>query len=202
VYRVGQVHDLWRARGLRVRGSPARAGMDPCCRGAAWRPAGLPRSRGDGPRTTRLNGVAATAPPLARGWTPHTATARVSVRGSPARAGMDPLMEGILIPDARLPRSRGDGPTVDVPSIIGGLAPPLARGWTLSERIRLSRQTGSPARAGMDPSRTTLARGSVWLPRSRGDGPPVLSTRLPRSRGWTPGLGDPYVIREVWRYAD
>src|ERR1700730_14260545 len=73
-----------------MRGSPARAGMDPTTDLSSARTPRLPRTRGDGPWTGGVSGLTTTAPPHARGWTRISMRTRQHARGSPARAGMDP----------------------------------------------------------------------------------------------------------------
>ena len=164
---------------------PLARGWTPVRRARAWR-SRLPRSRGDGP---------CSSPSL----TP---------RGSPARAGMDPLACSDLR-GRRLPRSRGDGPCALCAGTRSGhgsparagmdpdhavsvhgrcRAPPHARGWTRSAPDRRGSRGGSPARAGMDPAKCSALAGGR-LPRSRGDGPPAhrssVSAAPPLARGWT-----------------
>ena len=134
------------------------------------------------------------APPLARGWTPRHRRSATWGRGSPARAGMDPARSNGALAPARLPRSRGDGPHGAQASAFKGLAPPLARGWTIAAVGWFSPSMGSPARAGMDPFRGVSLRQTIWLPRSRGDGPrngvpeEIPAGAPPLARGWTPRL--------------
>ena len=70
-------------------------------------------------------------------------------------------------------------------------ASPHTRGWTPLVQRRRADDGGFPAHAGMDPTRTGRRRRSRRLPRTRGDGPPVLSTAArgyrasPHTRGWT-----------------
>ena len=76
-------------------GFPAHAGMDPDDGGRHRDPAGLPRTRGDGPCASgwrRLNGRAS---PHTRGWTRQHAGAGVDIDGFPAHAGMDPKVDAL-----------------------------------------------------------------------------------------------------------
>ncbi len=114
----------------RAGGSPAHAGMDPRRHVDASREDGLPRSRGDGPLRAALADRSAWAPPLTRGWTPATVYHCRPSAGSPAHAGMDPLMRPSHRSCSGLPRSRGDGPTARTPPTGKSGAPPLTRGWT------------------------------------------------------------------------
>ena len=61
-------------------------------------------------------------------------------------------------------------------------APPLTRGWTQVRDLELPRESGFPARAGIDPRPTCCAGSSARLPRSRGDGP-KLQTNLGTGAG-------------------
>ncbi len=172
-------------------GSPARAGMDPR-RAARWAAArGLPRTRGDGPKLLSDYRPLVQAPPHARGWTLARAVGLEGSIGSPARAGMDPTGPARRIRRRRLPRTRGDGPPVDLRMALTPRAPPHARGWTPESPQLRGPGLGSPARAGMDPRSNEEIRDSVWLPRTRGDGPErgpytfLLYKAPPHARGWT-----------------
>ena len=134
-----------------VHGSPAHAGMDLGVFVCPHGDHGLPRTRGDGPRWGRR------APPMEC--------------GSPAHAGMDPRRAGSRRATWRLPRTRGDGPKRNAHAWKPVEAPPHTRGWTRAGRRAVRLDSGSPAHAGMDPTRiprNTIRRG---LPRTRGDGP-------------------------------
>ena len=152
-------------------GFPAHAGMD---RSRLWAVAinsRLPRTRGDGPRPAQIIPVVGRASPHTRGWTRHRPESRGSGPGFPAHAGMDPVHQADATPPARLPRTRGDGPS---PTFAAGLA---CRGF--------------PAHAGMDPFRRSPSIWMIGLPRTRGDGPPSVtpgrtaSRASPHTRGWT-----------------
>ena len=115
----------------------------------------------------------------------------VSLRGSPAHAGMDP---SVVHPDrnhSRLPRTRGDGPCITRCVRRTAAAPPHTRGWTLNPSRQASRGPGSPAHAGMDPGLRMHEGRQGRLPRTRGDGPrwtrsnPRRSAAPPHTRGWT-----------------
>ena len=72
-------------------GFPAHAGMDPCNRARSSAPAGLPRTRGDGPEVAACFRVPLVASPHTRGWTRTRQPHRFGRRGFPAHAGMDPF---------------------------------------------------------------------------------------------------------------
>ena len=174
-------------------GSPAHAGMDP------WRtdaPSGglrLPRPRGDGPARGQVPDRVVAAPPPTRGWTLMRQGADQLLIGSPAHAGMDPSSVRPGPSASWLPRPRGDGPVfVNDPSSQAA-APPPTRGWTRDVAREQFRRDGSPAHAGMDPSRQRAAQYEAWLPRPRGDGPASKAAPQardpapPPTRGWTRG---------------
>ena len=92
-------------------GCPAHAGMDPPHTGSGGRVPRLPRSRGDGPAWIEDRGEHSAAAPLTRGWTPVPALHLGRTHGCPAHAGMDRASSRATPRVARLPRSRGDGPT-------------------------------------------------------------------------------------------
>ena len=131
-------------------------------------------------------------PPHARGWTCIIQPAQLTPEVSPARAGMDPLldvnlrllhsrfparagMDRLLTEDfsqfAGFPRTRGDGPSPGCESEIATALPPHARGWTRYILRPAGVPTVSPARAGMDPRTEEPARPFASFPRTRGDGP-------------------------------
>ena len=113
-------------------GSPAHAGMDPRCLRRIDRQRRLPRTRGDGPGICSIAPPMASAPPHTRGWTLHLIGHTVQIDGSPAHAGMDPLVNGASTIIFWLPRTRGDGPSATQFGSIALTAPPHTRGWTLS----------------------------------------------------------------------
>src|SRR5450759_1840116 len=90
-----------------------------------------------------------------------------------------------------LPRTRGDGPFQYRPGSQGRQAPPHTRGWTPYGQVGTRFPDGSPAHAGMDRSALTTLRAPTRLPRTRGDGPPMVRWELdsrmapPHTRGWT-----------------
>ena len=186
----GWTHGAGRGAG-RGDGSPARAGMDrqgpPLLSATRW----LPRTRGDGPVAIASWIAVCRAPPHARGWTVCRVCRAFQGHGSPARAGMDPSSPGGTSPGAWLPRTRGDGPAGALRQGAGRTAPPHARGWTVSPVAATACAPGSPARAGMDPFRTSIVPSAGWLPRTRGDGPGGATIRgqpsraPPHARGWT-----------------
>ena len=118
--RAGQRRWLPRTRGDGPRGllhmaifddgSPAHAGMDLSHQEARAEVARLPRTRGDGPAVNIRLGAPCTAPPHTRGWTRLAAPGPELTQGSPAHAGMDPLLRVGHAMRKRLPRTRGDGP--------------------------------------------------------------------------------------------
>ncbi|AOG03180.1 hypothetical protein BSY19_4787 (plasmid) [Bosea sp. RAC05] len=172
-------------------GSPARAGMDRYDATDLAFCDGLPRTRGDGPLMNIKQLGADVAPPHARGWTPGPCLSSAPVRGSPARAGMDPHAKDPWRDRGRLPRTRGDGPRPATVLTEGQMAPPHARGWTSPAARWFCQLPGSPARAGMDPSFGYGISRVRRLPRTRGDGPCtdlewVASRWTPSyARGWT-----------------
>ena len=172
-------------------GSPAYAGMDPGSGSPPPRSSRLPRLRGDGPGTPRHLASSSWAPPPTRGWTPRPLSGRLAGDGSPAYAGMD-LVGGASVRQVqRLPRLRGDGPAKEQRRRRKWVAPPPTRGWTREDDARVPDGVGSPAYAGMDPSKTVGQLTEIRLPRLRGDGPQVKTEGLdsvmapPPTRGWT-----------------
>ena len=149
--------------------------------------------------------------PRSRGWTRFRRRIVCPGAGFPALAGMDPRGSRWQRNICRIPRARGDGPSLfgGGPRSIGiprarGDGPRLAaskpkpkpdsprsRGWTRPWRTCNRCCKGFPALAGMDLDEWAADAELEWIPRARGDGPrsPVISRMLqadsPRSRGWT-----------------
>ena len=177
--------------GVRPRGFPAHAGMDPTRRTARATWPRLPRTRGDGPGVFLLVLADAEASPHTRGWTPSLPRARRGTRGFPAHAGMDPEPRPAPQGRGRLPRTRGDGPSPASRSANVITASPHTRGWTLREHRPDHRAAGFPAHAGMDPRLNRSPPSGCGLPRTRGDGPDSGTGVLPQdaasphTRGWT-----------------
>ncbi len=145
-----------RLGGLRpglLRGSPAQAGMDLLREMEAQLPGRLPRAGGDGPSTGGRGSAGVLAPPRRRGWTRQHPYHNYPYHGSPAQAGMDPQGPVELARDLRLPRAGGDGPRHATLRARRQMAPPRRRGWTHRSRSQTDQSTGSPAQAGMDPTR-------------------------------------------------
>ena len=111
----------------------------------------------------------------------------------------------------RFPRTRGDGPGVNLGSLIARKFPPHTRGWTVvihRDQVRLVVSPAhagmdlsfwrvrrfsrvSPAHAGMDPIRLRAEAPRGSFPRTRGDGPSqeaideIMPQFPPHTRGWT-----------------
>ena len=168
----------------RSDGSPAHAGMVPREGPAGLRGRGLPRTRGDGPRSFFVRLRATWAPPHTRGWSLHPQAAIALGFGSPAHAGMVPRTRRPRADTDRLPRTRGDGPLRLRCSGFMPAAPPHTRGWSLRVRARHARPSGSPAHAGMVPPSDRAPRWRARLPRTRGDGPAPPTG--PHRSGWAP----------------
>ena len=178
-------------RGSRPPGFPAHAGMDLRLGRHHGDFDGLPRTRGDGPRSCASPRTSSTASPHTRGWT-RRGRRRFRCRpGFPAHAGMDPPPLRARTGFARLPRTRGDGPHRDGGGGGGGAASPHTRGWTRPPSSAAPPRPGFPAHAGMDPDQLRVYQVEYGLPRTRGDGPqgagdrPRFTGASPHTRGWT-----------------
>ena len=95
---------------VRVRVSPAGAGMDPGRVDGRPRASGFPRRRGDGPSSVSHFSSPWEFPPQARGWTRRPRPVVVDGEVSPAGAGMDPWCSSAMLRRRGFPRRRGDGP--------------------------------------------------------------------------------------------
>src|SRR5690606_28541083 len=83
---------------------PARAGMDPARAARTARAATAPRTRGDGPGSSRPSRHGPHCSPHARGWTLRRPVDRLHRALLPARAGMDPAKKAA--PPLRQPAPR------------------------------------------------------------------------------------------------
>ena len=92
---------------------------------------------------------------------------------------------------SRFPRTRGDGPHIEICNYSTFRFPPHTRGWTLCIMRDRALVSVSPAHAGMDRRRPHGRSDPRRFPRTRGDGPVYISAscRLPpfppHTRGWT-----------------
>ena len=132
------------------------------------------------------------APPHPRGSTRHRRRPDRRGLGSPAPAGIDPPPGHLGGGPPRLPRTRGDRPQSCRVSVGRRLAPPHPRGSTPTKQLLGRNLGGSPAPAGIDPSRYRRARRQFRLPRTRGDRPRMIQAKQeadlapPHPRGSTP----------------
>ena len=176
-------------------GFPAPAGMDPPEAHEAGAGVRIPRTRGDGPYSTPGSTSFSADSPHPRGWTPLVGRHLRCPHGFPAPAGMDPAGRHQDHRPTRIPRTRGDGPSMSDLFHEGVGDSPHPRGWTRGGWFRPRSPTGFPAPAGMDPSPGGSATRSCRIPRTRGDGPPKNSPRprrrgdSPHPRGWTRASG-------------
>ena len=201
---IGCATGAWRRRSPPARGwpggfdmagefvgaFPARAGMArPCAdRGRAYD--GVPRPRGDGPPGYRPSGCIPARSPPARGWPGGKPQIDHRARAFPARAGMARPPAGRRGYERRVPRPRGDGPSLHSLSASDRERSPPARGWPGIDRHVVRAGRAFPARAGM--ARMTPESSFPWpsVPRPRGDGPSWTLRRVPDrarsppARGW------------------
>ncbi len=174
-----------------LAGYPACAGID-LCQGA-YVPCyiRLPRMRGDRPLLGVNAGDTIEATPHARGSTRIELPVYSQATGYPACAGIDlsPYFRGTAL--CRLPRMRGDRPTMTCLDTLTAPATPHARGSTRSAQASWAAVRGYPACAGIDRKALAMALMRTRLPRMRGDRPvshsplrwPELAT--PHARGST-----------------
>ena len=181
----------------RTTGSPAHAGIDPRLTPCDAVRIGLPRPRGDRPRTHGEAYMAGAAPPPTRGSTWRANSLGRHNRGSPAHAGIDPNGFSQFGRKKGLPRPRGDRPIGLGFTGSSSEAPPPTRGSTLPTLPRSLQAVGSPAHAGIDPDRSIRISRLVRLPRPRGDRPSTVRRAAdpapapPPTRGSTPAPGTP-----------
>ena len=132
------------------------------------------------------------ATPHTRGSTFRAHTNRITSKGYPAYAGIDPTGPGTTFLSFRLPRIRGDRPTSSHRSILRTGATPHTRGSTWIEEEYGEKRKGYPAYAGIDPQATISSEYTRRLPRIRGDRPAFKEDSAeyveatPHTRGSTP----------------
>ncbi len=135
---------------VKLRGSPACAGIDRSRLPIPTSGNRLPRVRGDRPEAEIWADERTWAPPRARGSTEGKSSPFPLSGGSPACAGIDLFSAGMPLLDIRLPRVRGDRPLKGALRPVAFLAPPRARGSTAEIFHRRGDTQGSPACAGID----------------------------------------------------
>ncbi len=162
-----------RARAVGAHGSPAWAGIDPATTRRRRASTGLPRVGGDRPYAVIDTAYVTVAPPRGRGSTRGHDRLPRRLLGSPAWAGIDPLVLRALVGARRLPRVGGDRPPVGNPAPDPTRAPPRGRGSTLARLDVAARYDGSPAWAGIDRGARGSSPLALWLPRVGGDRPAV-----------------------------
>ena len=141
-------------RGTFRSGSPAHAGIDLVAAFALLTLARFPRTRGDRPRAGSRLFRPRWVPPHTRGSTLMALCDRTPAAGSPAHAGIDPPR---IPPHTSLrgfPRTRGDRPLAIGLNPSRSEVPPHTRGSTPPRIAAARARVGSPAHAGIDPSRS------------------------------------------------
>ena len=96
------------------------------------------------------------APPHSRGCTPPIGACELASPGSPALAGMHPVLRRYQIGGGWLPRTRGDAPSRHRANITGVPAPPHSRGCTLDAVV--GEQGVDPVGHGLDRSMEDVGR--------------------------------------------
>ena len=192
------------------QGSPAHAGMAPPGIAPAVTSSRFPRPRGDGPLFDHSAIGKALVPPPTRGWPFPMLPSAPLLPGSPAHAGMAPILTRVSARLSRFPahagmappvswtvdipkwfpRPRGDGPQHPLSTPRWPGVPPPTRGWPPRLRTIGRSVPGSPAHAGMAPHQRRKYGDSTGFPRPRGDGPALCSLKSrrapvpPPTRGW------------------
>ena len=175
----------------RRRGFPAPAGMDLTETDRRPFAEGIPRTRGDGPPNTHPEASIAADSPHPRGWTRDQRFGNLRDDGFPAPAGMDRRRRRRRNCRPRIPRTRGDGPMMQVSVQLPAEDSPHPRGWTHMLPGAPVQRRGFPAPAGMDPGGRGWSARAAGIPRTRGDGPgsgwggPEIVEDSPHPRGWT-----------------
>ena len=108
--------------------SPARRGSTVVGQRRTREGRSLPRARGDAPHMSRSPRTHHRAAPRARGCTQGFSGPPTFLRGCPARAGMHRTGLSVRMSRIRLPRTRGDAPSVPARHSSVKASPPHARG--------------------------------------------------------------------------
>ncbi len=189
----------WRGSPSPPGGYPACAGIDLCTLVYPHSMQWLPRMRGDRPRDYFDVGTPELATPHARGSTFPRRAFLPSEPGYPACAGIDRKSTPLMYRTPRLPRMRGDRPVRLARSRVLIPATPHARGSTFCRSQDPELVRGYPACAGIDPVSPSASPFRTWLPRMRGDRPPLARETVyrdaatPHARGSTRAKG-----RSAW----
>ncbi len=131
----------------------------------------LPRMRGDRPLASGMLPAGELFTPHARGSTSKAGTSSFDSLVYPACAGID-LSERLPQPlPKRLPRMRGDRPSLPLPLLSELEFTPHARGSTYVDQALCYQQQVYPACAGIDLVHLTVPSSRQCLPRMRGDRP-------------------------------
>ncbi len=145
--------------------------------------------RGDRPRSKGGSGTPSLVPPRARGSPLGLEQEVREDHGSPACAGIAPLLAFSKGRSLGFPRVRGDRPPNSASTVVRTGVPPRARGSPPRGPTAPDRPVGSPACAGIA-LRELVAGLKRWrFPRVRGDRPrcakrgSVVSMVPPRARG-------------------
>ncbi len=161
---------------------PACAGIHPPSAVRVCRLMGLPRMRGDPPRSRHPQASRRLSTPHARGSTSNKEATLVAKEVYPACAGIHPPTNPYISMVSSLPRMRGDPPPYSNCPSIASWSTPHARGSTLQETSLRKLSGVYPACAGIHLSGVQLMSGVQRLPRMRGDPPQDCSKTIIRSR--------------------
>ena len=151
--------------------SPAYAGIDPRPGRRARGSGGFPRIRGDRPDAGMTMATKKPFPPHTRGSTRSPTSRRSSPEVSPAYAGIDRDHGASPWSRVGFPRIRGDRPGPWCITMVPRRFPPHTRGSTPRWGASRSRNSVSPAYAGIDLRRAFDLGRLRGFPRIRGDRP-------------------------------
>ena len=157
------------------RGFPVPAGIDPSMLSPSLSCARLPRARGDRPSQAGSYGSPCLASPCPRGSTRSIAVGSIRCGGFPVPAGIDPIISLPGRAHVRLPRARGDRPSLASARKTVPTASPCPRGSTRQKPAISLTPPGFPVPAGIDPASGQRRARSRRLPRARGDRPLAAS---------------------------
>src|SRR5690606_32807280 len=129
------------------------------------------RTRGDRPYLYRVRRRIAPVPPHARRSTPSSGESLTVQLGSSARAEIDLRRSGYCGRNAGFLRTRGDRPLSPGSKSVSPAVPPHARRSTPGDGAEEPTDSGSSARAEIDPFRAFSVSVSCGFLRTRGDRP-------------------------------
>ncbi len=131
----------------------------------------IPHTRGDGPKYPSPSGKARMYSPHAWGWSVARICKKIKNLVFPTRVGMVRYNLLAILPPARIPHTRGDGPSFQSFKNIFDTYSPHAWGWSVVSSLKEIATHVFPTRVGMVRQHERPKRSKYRIPHTRGDGP-------------------------------